>query len=437
MKSDVYNSPGSLRPEPYSLLFALSDVLVLVMIIGTMFTYSNEAFFFYAVRILGITFMVLYIPCHFLYRVKVPTEIWLYLAFAAWAIATGLVVAVYGDAFVGYAGKVGRIAGFVVPVAGFAVARRGTSGVFLTLIVLACFLAVVSWRGGFYERGLSETTTAAELEETPWNVNFFGMTMVRGILGLMVFWGLVRHPYLRMALVPIAIALTLMVASTGSRKAFLGWVALIVLWLWFCYRRQVLRNLWALLFVATAIVGSYFFASFVLERTRVGTRLETSVEEGGLGAVRTGIYEEAFGIFLKHPITGIGLGNFPQTATEHRGRATHSNYMEILVTTGLVGGLLFFPIYPLLWLRFRRIERATDDPQVRYLIGVFKAYLLLTLAWGIGTEEFLNIYAWLALASIIGYCARLERDLTRAGPRPAPSAPLFARAARPQPEGSA
>ena len=83
------------------------------------------------------------------------------------------------------------------------------------------------------------------------------------------------------------------------------------------------------------------------------TSLDLAFEEGGSFNVRTKIWSEALNLFVRYPLTGIGINRFQQVASEEpvtnifaASRFTpatkiHNLFIEILTETGFIGLMIF------------------------------------------------------------------------------------------------
>jgi O-antigen ligase len=106
---------------------------------------------------------------------------------------------------------------------------------------------------------------------------------------------------------------------------------------------------------------------------------------------------------------GVGLDDFRSLSPE--GMYSHSNYIEIASTTGIVGFFIFFSIFVIVWRRLRRIEKTYKEPQCLYNIGLFKAAILTILLQSFATVNYSSKLTWIFLATVTGYSWSLERSL--------------------------
>ncbi len=172
------------------------------------------------------------------------------------------------------------------------------------------------------------------------------------------------------AMLPILLFLLLFVglAFTGSRAGLAAaMVALLAqsLLLAFHYRRWQV----GMLAGGTLALGVAGVALFGLQRG-LGRFMATSAYEVTWSSRRT-VYEASWELWQRFPITGTGLGTFRQAfplvqpadldlAWLH----AHSDVLELLVTTGIVGPLLIgfglVALYRRLWTVFQKGRRSED-----------------------------------------------------------------------------
>lgn len=196
------------------------------------------------------------------------------------------------------------------------------------------------------------------------------------------------------------------IIMSATRKAFGAAIIVIILFI-FSQLKMSLRN-----FVFTLILclSIYYTFNYVMDNTLMGERL-SMVEETGEKANTTNIkaldflgdravfYVNGFGLFLQHPLTGIGLRNY---AYETQTLTIHSEYIVQLCECGIIGSLLylmfnFWILGSLLKVVFKRNHK--DKGFALNLLGGILAILFISLtAW---TYDFPIYFA--SLGVIISY----------------------------------
>jgi len=390
----------------FSITLAFANVLMLATIVGQAFE-TDYPFFVQINRAVGISLIVVFLLFHFPKQLRLAPELWLLGLFTLWGLFISMPRAVDMYAAWDEGFRSIQIWALAFAVVGVTFAKRNMSFSFIIFIVCAAVLAIEGRITGDYALAM-ETRTTARVDTVVGNANSFGMLVLLGLMGLAYFWEAKGKAWTRLLILPVSVPLLLALVATGSRKSFALLAAFFLAWLWFCYGRQLRRKPQAIITIIIVLIGMGVLTSYMYHETYMGERFRESVDQGGLDDTRTGMYKRGFELFTEHPIAGIGLGQF--RIVSGFGHYSHSDYIEILCSTGLVGFLLYFPIYVILLLRLHRLGKATTDPRIRYNVGLFKAIVLTILALGIGAPTFGSVFIWFTLASIIGVTYCWDRD---------------------------
>jgi O-antigen ligase len=241
-------------------------------------------------------------------------------------------------------------------------------------------------------------------------VSLAGMVGVRGLLRKAICVG-------------AGVFFLYLVLRTGSRMGMLASLIAVAVAVW-AYQgtgspqsRGVTRRLYWLVIAAVLLGGAVYFVT----SSEFNDRLEnlfSALDKGDFGSVgdnslksRALLYVKAFDLFLESPLIGVGLDVFATAGIDYRqiGNNSHSNYMEILSSTGLVGALLYFAIYVIWWRRLLALRRVLRGEmfagRLALLLSLSAAFLVIDLA-------FVTYYAkvtWIVFAGMIGEFALLER----------------------------
>jgi O-antigen ligase len=161
---------------------------------------------------------------------------------------------------------------------------------------------------------------------------------------------------------------------------FSGWVpalvavAIITLW----RSRRVFVAL--LLIAAIAVATNY--------GTVLHAVYQQKVEEGDL--TRVGIWDQALNVFQQNPLLGTGpAGYAAYNMSIYRGSqfslSTHSNYLDVVIETGVVGTLAFaWFLLTMAYLGWRARTSWTSGFAGGYANGAFGAFLGVIVAMGLG-----------------------------------------------------
>jgi len=99
--------------------------------------------------------------------------------------------------------------------------------------------------------------------------------------------------------------------------------------------------------------------------------------EGGKGDASSGerayLIKEGFNIFMDNPVFGTGLNTF----RVFLGKYAHNNYLELLVDVGIIGFVLFYAIYGIVFLEIKKMSKSKLR---RYMLIMVFILLLMDLA---------------------------------------------------------
>ena len=190
----------------------------------------------------------------------------------------------------------------------------------------------------------------------------------------------------------------------ATRKAFGASLIMIIFTIISQYNLSM-KNFGKLIAFSLIIIYSI---NLVLDNTTMGKRISTIQETGkkfnttnqevlNLLGDRAFFYIEGWSIFLKRPITGIGINNFTkETGTNYR---IHSEYIVQLTEGGIIGSTIFLFFY--LWIS-RNLYKSLKESKksiILVLIGGFFAIIFVNgTAW---TYAFPHYFACFGI--IIGY----------------------------------
>ena len=135
-------------------------------------------------------------------------------------------------------------------------------------------------------------------------------------------------------------------------------------------------------FLVVIVAGiGYAYISPFLEESVILHRFSMLLERGA--ATREGMYREAFEMFRRSPLIGVGFNNYRSLSIY--GTYSHSTLGEALACTGLIGSILYFSSYLMLTLRYIRmaIIKTADIiflKQSRMLLGLMLVLLFLSFS---------------------------------------------------------
>jgi O-antigen ligase len=343
-------------------------------------------------------------------RGGVPAEVVLFGAFVAWGVLTGFLFSGNQTPVLAY----GRLLSQELVLA-FAlteyVRERGTP-TFPFLLLLVAPLCLY-----WYARANGQLVTAQaggrgdswRLTSFTANPNYAGFLCLYGLFGVAYFlWdrkkqGLIFWPLLALPLIATTLVLS------GSRKSLASFGVFALMWALLAYGRAKASGVRPVLLLLAVAAALYVAGRFVMENARVGERFRQAAATRHLDVNRYELYQEGWMMFLQSPIQGVGLGNFVTRSSS--AEYAHSDFMEVLATTGFVGFVLYLSIYLLLWRRLRRMPKKRKDATSRYMAGLYQAMIAALLVLGLGAPNFLDPLYLYMLGLMIGHTLAMVQDL--------------------------
>ncbi len=220
------------------------------------------------------------------------------------------------------------------------------------------------------------------------NVNAIGVTLSFAIGFVLYLLISKRNSPIKWVIGIASIAILLVgVMMTASKKAIIGGAALIILWIFLCYRFTFARIPLALRFavfggiIATGILVYRWYTSSYAKQMEYLINRMSGLYVGESDQTRIEMIKEGFLIFLSHPIFGVGFNN----ARYYNSYATYTHclYTEALACTGIIGTFLFGYAVVRPWsiiVKIRRRIKLRDSLQntkIIYMLAVFIVFLLL------------------------------------------------------------
>lgn len=254
------------------------------------------------------------------------------------------------------------------------------------------------------------------------NANAFAALLATAVaLCLAALMGARKLPLKAAALVVAALSFY-MVTRTGSRMGMLACLAAVIA-VTACHqatgRGRGLSRYAAIILIGSGLLIAMIYA---LSSSEFADRLQALAQAARTGDFkdtgdmslynRARLYRKAFELTLESPLIGVGLDVFRTAGLNFRmiGNNSHSNYMEVIASTGLLGAPLYFGMYYCWWSRLAKSRSVLRDPRlaVRYTAAVALATTILVfdVAWVTYYEKLI----WLVLAGLIAEVHLLTRE---------------------------
>jgi O-antigen ligase len=221
------------------------------------------------------------------------------------------------------------------------------------------------------------------------NPNIFGYTCVVSLTFAILLWRAHPNNLIRLFLLSAAFYLMIKTADTGSRKAILGLLIIFSTeYLVSVFAKGEVSRSKRFLIICSGAIALFViggsFTYFVMKGSHshrlrnIGHFFRGEQLEKGEQSLhhRVLLYETGWKMFQKNPAFGSGLASFSEARIGHFkwksiGTYSHSNIMEILVSSGLIGFIIYYSIYAVVAKRLLKFavlnRRAVNDPVFRFL----------------------------------------------------------------------
>ena len=189
----------------------------------------------------------------------------------------------------------------------------------------------------------------------------------------------------------------------GTRKAFAAYV---IVCLFAIINKLGHMSFFKVLILFFISILLYWSIMFVIDNTLVGERIVHTAEKKQMYIVqneqfnhflntlwgdRTRMYINGFGLFLEHPLTGIGLRNYIYISGDSH--VLHTEYMVQLAENGMIGFCIFVLFYIELFRDLKRMRIAKCLPIGIYHGGIIAVLFINFTAWTYNMTYVMVIYA--------------------------------------------
>jgi O-antigen ligase len=260
----------------------------------------------------------------------------------------------------------------------------------------------------------SYSTSDGRVFGTLGNSNLFGLALLASLGILIYFIFSVKSLILKLLLSPVVLFCFNMLLETGSRKGVLGGIVLVILMfsgkLFFLSRsRQISKALayLAIAFFGVVSAGTYIVSSKHYHRIE---RLFKAVEDDSMSGAgisergRLDLIDRGVSQAFKDPVLGIGLDNFRNIdggLMSSVGTYSHSNYIEIMVSTGLLGFLLFYLFHYFLLLKIFRLRKMAGINERSDLFFFVATVIIVHLMYDFAMVSYYEKVSWLVVSFVV------------------------------------
>ena len=214
----------------------------------------------------------------------------------------------------------------------------GTESFIALLLSVAIVLAVIFIRKPVEFGGSGRYSISSEV-----NPNGLGMLFTSGIWAVLYVQQKKKLPLIAVAAIGGLFGYCIIL--TGSRKALIAAGIIILLWFFVCLLpslkyRGILSGILAffIMLLLTIITGRILLSIYA--DSSMNARMNEILYASSAGS-RGALYRSGFGLFKESPLFGFGFQGF----SYYFGAYSHATLVEVPVSGGIIGALLYFSIY--------------------------------------------------------------------------------------------
>ena len=392
---------------PFDIICAKALSLVILIQINIVSYYINiPNILLFLGLLLGISILIFYLRTGKTLNILFTTEIWLYILFGLFALASGFIVAINQ-----------------------AVLLKSVLTYFQTVILMICLLAIVRFDknllflefsiiltallvGFVVLSGISSISMALAGREDMFknsmykaNPNGVGLLQAAAFLFQIIwlkrlhnnrnrFRG-IRYFGLVLIIISLVVITFLVILITGSRKSFLAAVLAMGMSFIFSTKGSLLKKCIGIVISFLLFVLVFYVGQLFIEDAYIFQRFATFFDE----TTRVNMIREGFLLLGSSPLTGVGLGNYAYASSYDI--YSHNTVAEVFSTTGLLGASLYLSTY---FIIFYKLVRLTSDNCSRQFAfdGIILFGVLIFLS--VGVIHFYSILSALLFTYLIGGC---------------------------------
>lgn len=360
-------------------------------------------------------------------REDIPNELIFFGVWLLWAFLTGLFTANVQWFF---RQQIFRLAQIYVLIICFFVllkVRPTFHYIFISFVIVALAQGYMSQTGlmAIVDETLAGSASIEDVRAggvgNATNPNGLATLMVLGCLSAVFFW---RGPHkvglFRRGLILAFIAFAcFVILRSGSRKGVVYFGIFAVGWgAWVLpISRGIGGWLVRILLLIVALSLLVFIAPILLEGTAAGARWAEFLGRGdnleGMmeNEVRYWLFRDGLRMVGQHPIAGVGHAHF--RIHSFNGLTSHSDIIEPLANTGIVGFILYQSFYVVTFLRLRKLLRIPMEPLDAYHVKLMTLISVYFLIYGLGFFKYQSQPVMVAIVTVITYSHFLQLKYQR------------------------
>jgi O-Antigen ligase. len=333
-------------------------------------------------------------------------ELKLWILFAFFTFATGIIVAVNYDFLLK---SIMTFCEFLMLIFGIVYISNQDRNInfFVNIMIILAIVCAITAKFWGIDYGFGRIAMGSTD-----NPNSLGITMAIGVCCILYKLNIKKLFYsiIGFGTIFFLIYITLL---TGSRKSFIGVLLIFIFWILFVAFAEIkvlssFEKMKVILTVVIIVGIGYYIFNPLLKDSLLFLRLNGLFQQTGMDVtIREDMYSEALKLFRKSPLIGIGLNNF--RAVSLFKTYSHSTYAEALACTGIIGSILYFIPYLIIFINYVKIilNRKIEDlllKQAKIMFGLFGLILFL----GVGIIHFYEIISNIAFGMLIAFSINMK-----------------------------
>lgn len=302
----------------------------------------------------------------------------------------------------------------------FTVWQKSSSGFWFTVIIIALAASGFVFLSPQKFIGLD-----GRMHGTVGNANLFSVLLLAAMIPSLVYVYSAKSFFVKLFSLAATVFLFYMVLETGSRKGMFGalFVSIIAFFIISIrtYQSSKAKYLMSVVIVLFMMVMAVIF----MMNSKHAHRIEGLIkvfEQGDVSAAdrslegRYQLYKIATNEALKRPLFGVGLDNFRNIKTDDYfsssvGAYAHSNYMEVMVSTGVIGLIFYVSIYFVMLSRLYRLRRAVYYSDIVGDYAITSSLFIMIILFDFAMVSFSEKVSWFLLAGIMAQIYIIENKL--------------------------
>lgn len=294
---------------------------------------------------------------------------------------------------------------------------RNANSILLSLLLTVLIVSLLA-----YSNPAAYADTDGRLKATFNNANLYGLVLLSSIIISLGYLFSAKYLIFRIVQLPLILFFFIMLLQTGSRKAILGLFIVVTLFVYFKFREHIKRNVFVALLMLVVAVSAVAGGLYYLKDTSHFYRIQRVIDAfeskdissaGESERGRLELYAKGLEVAMDNPVIGVGLDNFRRVDSGNVfssdiGTYSHSNYIEVLVSTGIIGFVLYYSVYGLLLFRIYKLRKrnfSNRDKTSLIMVGsIFSMYILYDFAM----VSYYEKVSWLIMALVLSVVGILE-----------------------------